>query len=774
MTTPGNEMTSNETTVTKQVEAMEEAMQKNHSPESEKKEEEEHFTSLNETTYTMLYLSKPQSAPFIFGALVFIFQISLVLMVLFDTIDFYAEDNSWKIPPNVEAPVHIAQALILVFTVAFQQDFVEAVVKWHRGPHPDLINNPTSGASRCSFYLTTVLQATTGVCLLFAIFVLTMQATTVIGMMLNFAALHFLSEIDDLSFQLGSNGFVLMAVEQEATRISETEVRTRPKGNMLFQRLIFFLVVTLLGAGYVSVKMEQAKGAHLCDSVYVQFGDAFNPQLPHLSGIYKPRDEYTLRRREYVDVVTGSSVVLRYCNYEEKWAFLPDNGDETCVNALAMSSQTREYDVLSLGDGWTVRNAKTDTFVPFDYFKLVCADDDDEIETGSSGLLNVFESPCEAIQLDGRTESLPRVDAFALATSFELEKDDNGELRTEYGFPVYFSDDVYPRNYMFFTGRRWFFTKDIYFGFNQTIGEVQRMLLEGDFPVEPIYVSDVVDYSTSEFRSSPVGLSWYQVDAMRINGNSYYGVDAGQAKPSSQFLCVECQSNSTCLNGGTCNLDTQRCECTDEFTSGLCEQYVQCYDQYSPCFDVGICDETGGQCRCQGHSYGQLCEYNYYCFEEGGLCYNGGQCDVDPSSDNFAFCSCSDPATFGWFCEIHNDCTVSGCSNGGVCGAPSYGVCDCPAGYSGVLCDISEDAACDDLLCRSSTVCSSDTNACVPIADDPVSYDCASDFNCFGCSSDEDCHNGGTCSQYGWCECNSLYYKGNNCGFLSTATLALV
>ena len=91
---------------------------------------------------------------------------------------------------------------------------------------------------------------------------------------------------------------------------------------------------------------------------------------------------------------------------------------------------------------------------------LTCLDgnDNDSFKINdTTGLLNSLSEsdPCEELQIDGRTEGFLPDEGDPLATNFELLRHENDALRTFYGFPMYFSNDVIPTNFIFFTGRRW-------------------------------------------------------------------------------------------------------------------------------------------------------------------------------------------------------------------------------------------------------------------------------------------------------------------------------
>ena len=211
-----------------------------------------------------------------------------------------------------------------------------------------------------------------------------------------------------------------------------------------------------------------------------------------------------------------------------------------------------------------------------------------------------------------------------------------------------------------------------------------------------------------------------------------------------------------------CNLETKRCNCTEYFTSGICEQHIGCYDQEPQCQNHGICDMVGGHCRCEPPFTGQLCETSFFCFEDGGKCFNNGTCPDDE-------CICEDPSTFGDFCEIRSDCMVAECSIGGACNNNTRS-CICPDGFSGHLCDIME-VPCDESDCRNNTECSPrggpNSTACLP-----DSYGSASFSAFFSCSSDDECSNEGVCDESGLsCDCvddfvDNLAFVGGNCGFI--------
>ena len=60
-----------------------------------------------------------------------------------------------------------------------------------------------------------MLQSTVGVLMIMDLFILLMTSFEVVGMCLNFAALHFVQDIDDVAFKVASMGLVSRRIEAE-------------------------------------------------------------------------------------------------------------------------------------------------------------------------------------------------------------------------------------------------------------------------------------------------------------------------------------------------------------------------------------------------------------------------------------------------------------------------------------------------------------------------------------------------------------------------------
>ena len=121
---------------------------------------------------------------------------------------------------------------------------------------------------------------------------------------------------------------------------------------------------------------QKQTGNYLCDSLYVQFGDAFVADLPYFSGAYMmdPNGGMNAGRITYVEKATRGSQRFAFCEREMAWTLSNYRNEDPCV-FYAKSPKTQTFDVTTLlPSSWFVRDDETGQFVPFDAFALVCND----------------------------------------------------------------------------------------------------------------------------------------------------------------------------------------------------------------------------------------------------------------------------------------------------------------------------------------------------------------------------------------------------------------
>lgn len=753
-----------------------------------------HAPLFGETTYTLMYLCEWNSQGFWYSIFIYGLQMASILLTLADISRNGVTGNTLDIPPMVDTTVTCAQAMALFMALAYQSDMIQASLALLYGFHPEVLND-YPGATFNSWLLACLAQLMAGMLLLIDCFILTMQASRVIDVMLNLTALLFMAEIDDVGFWLAKAGFISSDLQRQALGVVGFHVPKR-KVQKTFRRILFFLALVGLFVGYGVLKSRQLGGDYLETYLYVQFGGEYNSKLPFFSGLLASSNTRQTVHREYRDLATGT-ILLAYCESERAWTF--SEVDDPCVY-LAKTQKTASYDVASIPmNSWQVLDS-FNRLQPFESFSLVrrgcnphscqgdCVNSLCVCPANRFGIDCEFFDVCPELVIDERMEAFPPINSeywdgyetvrgtHAMSTEFSLLRNNaTGSFVRVYNMPVYYSSRTYPANIIFFAGRRWVFTTEQHL-FNLTearVGSPSRLffpektvaVLEDAFhgyhraTFAPLVFSDPVDYHTPAFLPTPAGLRWWTVATVNETLRQY----ARDSALDTVLYCKSClaEHGGYCdASGGSCNQMTGQCDCFNSWRYGhRCELELPCYAYDQPCLGDGVCDEVSGKCRCELPWHGKNCELRYQCYEARGACQNGGVCDLSTG-----WCDCSgDPATEGWMCEQSLDCHIYGCENGGYCGVS--GVCECHPPFYGVLCN-QLNTSLDGFFCSRDQDCvngkciTEDSGIGICKCDDPRSLGtlCEHQYNCTS-SGNYKCPNFGTCNYTsGLCDCPDPYY----------------
>lgn len=297
------------------------------------------------------------------------------------------------------------------------------------------------------------------------IFTLVVQSTTVVGMFLNFAALEFITTVDDVAFALGKRGYFTNSIKQACDEVNDMIV-LRKKGGRISRRIqILIIMASLLGV-FALILHQEEMGQFDCRRIEVQFGDGFITLLPVFSGIYTYQREFHNGRPIYID--ERGRAVFRYCkngkggilSFAETgyWAFnirpnVTSPIDDICTNYLSRSPDTKGYSVLDLpANGWLAKHRTTDSVeYSTDYFSLRCADCDpstcngdcveDKCEcTSESGRFGSHcqftEPPCEETDYDRRTSPFSGA-GNTYSSDYYLLRNAENEVSFAYNRPIY-------------------------------------------------------------------------------------------------------------------------------------------------------------------------------------------------------------------------------------------------------------------------------------------------------------------------------------------------
>lgn len=185
---------------------------------------DDEVAEIEDDVYNMFFLSNNCSSAFWFPLIVFLLKISLIIIV---AIDLYT-NQGFPDSSDVSGVVKVTQFLLLPVNVSVQEElittfFLYANLKWS-----ERILELNPGATKAKYHFANFMRALDGMSFLFINTSLLLQATTVIGAFLNFAALGFLSQIDNVALHLARDGYLTENLEEVA---KDVLLMTLPKNH---------------------------------------------------------------------------------------------------------------------------------------------------------------------------------------------------------------------------------------------------------------------------------------------------------------------------------------------------------------------------------------------------------------------------------------------------------------------------------------------------------------------------------------------------------------
>ena len=153
--------------------------------------EAEKIGSLSEDSFSFLVSAPVCSTPFITGAVVLTLKCSIFVLLVINLIDFSPNSrNPFNIPASNTITVLICQLLALIIAIVTQNDISTALVKRHDGHRESAIGMAFVGASKSKYYGSTVLQFIAGILGLLSTFLLIVQSSDIVELLLNFTAVR--------------------------------------------------------------------------------------------------------------------------------------------------------------------------------------------------------------------------------------------------------------------------------------------------------------------------------------------------------------------------------------------------------------------------------------------------------------------------------------------------------------------------------------------------------------------------------------------------------
>ena len=577
-------------------------------------------SSLNEDTFSFVISAPIMSAPFFTGIVVFLLKTVFYALTL---IDLIGNDVAARIPVALEAPVFITQFLALCIAVLTQNDTIVALKLLYegfgRGVAGSGINDSFPYATYPKWLCAVLLLLLEGLLGLLATLFLTITSKTIIDVLLNFAAVEFISSLDDAAFFLSSIGYLGRGNRLEAEVVANTAYLIPHKVQPMYQIGLLLVILVSTIVSWISVAVLQLQGAFATGSFYVQFDDDVRDGIQIHNGIYtlaKPpmtAGDFFLNRGRfrYNELEIGGGKI-DYCYGLGAWTFFTE-GNDPCENILAMADPLNTFDIIETSTTpWLILKEDSSSFVPQATFYLdkicVSADDCNGNDCNADGYCDCeaeFVGPrcdfnvndlCPRLILDELT-SKTFVARRHLATTYDLAIDvTTNETVSFFDRPVYFNNGTW--DMIVYTGLRWIVVNPTQ-GFQGTFsygvlmeafrtGVIQRSIV--DWQVDA--VSEPVYYNSAQDSSTPAGREWFAV----LNNAVLRDAQLSSDRLSTSLICERCDDTlNPCKNDNLCGVDGT-CQCRHGETGSHCQVLPTGDGQCNRFFNTPVYDYDRGDC----------------------------------------------------------------------------------------------------------------------------------------------------------------------------------
>ena len=279
-------------------------------------------------TYSFFICCPTFSWPFWFAAIVWCIQIGLYYLVLADRMVPTAvhqleatgssNRNIFNVPGNVPESVRTAQIISIFIAIVLQNDLHVAMERIDEG---FLELRGRGQYIKFRWYLSYALRFVQGVLGVCAAFVLIIQESNVFELMLNLTGLVFISELDDIAFQLGLTSYfghqihvvtcrIAAAADTGDTRISAAKTESKNTAAMRLsfvdaetiksyrytyrkprkqwkRATVLFILTCLMYGIFATVVWYQNGERYVCSNLYVEFDGTHFPAFKSYTGQYQ-------------------------------------------------------------------------------------------------------------------------------------------------------------------------------------------------------------------------------------------------------------------------------------------------------------------------------------------------------------------------------------------------------------------------------------------------------------------------------------------------------
>ncbi|OEU11409.1 hypothetical protein FRACYDRAFT_245926 [Fragilariopsis cylindrus CCMP1102] len=317
-------------------------------------------------TYSILALHGPIENPayFSFGLMVYLFQISFLLLMVLSVVhrrwSSIGDDNPGAdilaqfIPANVSPLVRATQIMAtLAYTIFADSTIRDVAVGVELFPR---IKKATPDDRVGCMVFSSMLRLSQGILAIIVTLFLIVSTSNVIDIILNFTAINYISALDDIGFEVIKWGKYGTKFKDEAERIEKLPLPKCISRNHKVLRYwsTFIPIGVILMACLCSVIFLQESNEFWVTKIYrVQFQDK-EQGLQMYNGCYEKNEDVIGGRKVYEGHINNSeSAHFEYCTDERQWILFKGSATNACGarennTEVARSSRTDTFDVLTM------------------------------------------------------------------------------------------------------------------------------------------------------------------------------------------------------------------------------------------------------------------------------------------------------------------------------------------------------------------------------------------------------------------------------------------
>eukprot|EP00978_Attheya_sp_CCMP212_P009425 scaffold22307_cov29-Attheya_sp.AAC.4 len=151
------------------------------------------------------------------SVLFFILQVAILVLISVNILKYAPDGNPLNVPVGTSLDMVAAQVLALFVLLITQSDFL-ATFDLINVKYDNSVLSLFEGATCTKWIISNICRFFVSILFIAISFISIVLSTTVIELFFNFAAVQFVSELDNIAFQLTYRGYIVIGDLEETTR----------------------------------------------------------------------------------------------------------------------------------------------------------------------------------------------------------------------------------------------------------------------------------------------------------------------------------------------------------------------------------------------------------------------------------------------------------------------------------------------------------------------------------------------------------------------------